>query len=132
MNNKKNCLYGTSFESVESAMKEKDVLMKTQYLNPQFVKIQDPNGTVYNTVYNPAVVFDKESGTWHKIGEFEDMKEYYQMSVLEYKKHNLEKMANDLVLLELPLDQELIDNIFQITGFIKNVYSSIKEGESTE
>ncbi|PAE87815.1 hypothetical protein [Shouchella clausii] len=79
--------------------------------------------TIYNTVENPAAVFDRESGTLHRIGEREVMRKYLDESVEIYKKNGFHDIADDLVYMELPRDQGEIDRVFQITGYIKKLYS---------
>jgi ketopantoate reductase len=88
------------------------------------VKIQIRSGnTIYNTVENPAAVFDRSSGTLHRIGEREVMRKYLDESIEIYRKNGFRDIADDLVYMELPLDQEEIDRVFQITGYIKKLYS---------
>lgn len=84
--------------------------------------VRDETGKVFNKVSNPAIVFDKESGVYHKIGEYEIMKSYHEAAVVVYQRNEFYKMAEDLILLELPKDQEVLDNVFQISGYIKKFY----------
>ncbi|AJD93309.1 hypothetical protein JMA_39910 (plasmid) [Jeotgalibacillus malaysiensis] len=86
------------------------------------VQVRDEKGHIFNTLTTPAVVFDKEAGVMHKIGEYDDMKTVFDMYQQTYRSGGFDSMADSIVLLELPLDQELIDNIFQNTGYIGNYY----------
>lgn len=86
------------------------------------IEIRNTQGEVFNRVNRPTVVFDSETFTWHKIGELEDMIEYLHESRDAYSKAGLRAMAKSLKLLELPQDQELVDNVFNITGYIRVVF----------
>lgn len=78
--------------------------------------------TVYNRVENPAAVFDKESGTLHKIGERDDMLTYFNMASGKYRASGHHDMADELTYIELPKNQQEIDRVFQITGYIQRLY----------
>lgn len=88
------------------------------------ILIQDESGEIYNKTNNPAVVFDKESGVYHKIGGYNSMKSYYEVARTAYEANGFQEMADNLILLELPKDQEIVDKVFQITGFLKTFYES--------
>lgn len=77
---------------------------------------------VHNTVENPAAVFDRESGTLHKIGERENMLAYFNDTHDKYRDNGLHHDAENLTYMELPEEQEEIDKVFQITGYIKKLY----------
>lgn len=87
--------------------------------------IRDGKGEIYNKVKEPAVVFDNESGTIYKIGEYKVMKTYHQDVVKTYDNAGFKEMGDSLCLLELPRKQELIDKIFQNTGYLKIYYKSL-------
>lgn len=89
-------------------------------MKPVF-KIQDEKN-VYNKVTRPTVVFDKEDGVLLKIGEYDTMRNYYDQIHGVYTQAGLHDIANELVLMELPKDQEIIDKVFNIAGYIKRVY----------
>lgn len=86
--------------------------------------IRDECGKVFNKVNTPAVVFDKESGVYHKVGEYDILKDYYDLAVKAYRTQGFPEMARNLVLLELPKDQEVIDKVFQNSGYIKTYYEN--------
>jgi hypothetical protein len=77
---------------------------------------------VYNRVKNPAVVFDRESGTLHRIGERKAMLTYFNSESKKYRANGLHNEADNLTYMELPKDQQEIDKTFQITGYIKKLY----------
>lgn len=80
------------------------------------------NKTVFNQVEQPAVVFDKESGTLLYIGEREVMQEKFEQYNAVYRASGFVDMAEALVLMDLPHDQDVIDKVFQITGYVKKLY----------
>ncbi|MGX1266637.1 hypothetical protein RKD55_004581 [Rossellomorea marisflavi] len=86
--------------------------------------IRDGKGTVYNTVENPAAVFDQDSGTLHRICEHEAAIEYFNQRNDRYRAHGHHDIADDLTYMELPKDQKEIDKVFQITGYIKKLHHS--------
>lgn len=77
---------------------------------------------VYNTVENPAVVFDKESGTLLKIGEKAVMQDYYEETQAIYRNNGAGFMADAMCLMDLPKDQEIIDRAFQNSGYVLKLY----------
>jgi len=85
------------------------------------INIQDGNH-IYNKVNKPAAVFDLDTGTLYKIGESEDIFAYYEEVQHVYEESCLFDMADNLIFIELPKDQDLIDKIFQNSGFIKKWY----------
>ena len=91
--------------------------------------IQDEKGTVFNRVKNPAAVFDRESGTLHKIGENENMVTYYNMVQDKYRSAGFHDIADDVTLMDLPKDQVEINRVFQITGYIKRLYEKATADE---
>ena len=91
--------------------------MSKLFMQTEF-QIRDEKGTIFNTVTEPAVVFDKACGTVLKIGQYENMDAYFSMMYTKYSTMGFQDEANDLALLALPKDQEIIDKVFQNTGFI--------------
>lgn len=85
-------------------------------------EIRDKKGIIYNTVENPAAVFDTNSGAMLKIGEQETMMNYFLMTNEKYVTNGSQDMADDLMYMELPRSQREIDKVFQITGYIKKLY----------
>ena len=85
-------------------------------------KIQDDH-KVYRMVKQPAAVFDKKTHILLKIGEYQDMLEYYSNTQDTYRNSGLHDMASDIVFMELPKDQDEIDKVFQITNYIGTLYN---------
>lgn len=85
------------------------------------IQVRDGYGKVYQTLKNPAVLFDKDSGVLLKIGEAHHIAMAHEEYAAKYREHGHHGMANDLTYLELPLDQELVDNIFQKTGYLRSM-----------
>ncbi len=69
---------------------------------------------------NPACFFDKETFTLMKIGERELVKELYNYHRAAYLKGGYNKQADSLVMVDLPKDQDIIDKVFNISGYCKN------------
>lgn len=93
-----------------------------QSQNTGDIQIRDEKGIVYNRITNPGVVFTKSCGTLHKVCEREAALAYFNLSYDAYASAGFQDMANDLCYMELPRDQALIDDVFQITGYIKRLY----------
>lgn len=85
-------------------------------------EIRDEKGIVYNRVENPAAVFDRESGTLHKVCEREAAIAYFNMATEKYRAHGHHDIADDVTYMELPKNQQEIDRVFQITGYVKKLY----------
>lgn len=84
----------------------------------------------------PAIVCDTDEYVVMKIGEYEDMQEFYKvarkaLSSVNYKELNnklkLMRLPNlnkplerSIELIELPLNQEVVDNIFYNSGYLRN------------
>lgn len=88
-------------------------------------EIRDGQGKTFNTVTNPAVVFDKSTGTLLKIGEFSDMENYFTVSQAAYRNAGFIDMADDVTLMDLPRDQNVIDKVFQNTGYLLTLYKKL-------
>lgn len=86
-------------------------------------KIQDEKGVVYNTVANPAAVFDTSCGTLLKIGEKDAMLMYFNLSYDKYALNGLQDMASNLMYIDLPRNQKEINKVFQITGYVQRLYN---------
>lgn len=85
-------------------------------------QIRDEKGQIFNTVEEPAAVFDKESGTLHKIGDRENILSHFEVMTQAYRVHGFHDIADDITFMELPKNQEVIDKVFQNTGYIKRLY----------
>lgn len=88
-------------------------------------EIRDEIGHTFNTVTNPAVIFDKSTGTLHKIGEFADILNHFDVMQAAYHNAGFAGIADDITLMELPRDQETIDKVFQNTGFVLTLYKQV-------
>lgn len=92
-------------------------------------EIRDEKGEVFNRVKEPAVVFDRETGTIYKIGEYEVMEEYFNRTQTLYRSQGFGDIADEMILMELPGNQQIIDRVFQISGYVKRLYEeNIKTG----
>lgn len=77
---------------------------------------------VYNKVEQPAAVFDKSTGALFGIGESRTMIEQYDHICNAYLANGMPEMTKSITYMDLPKDQEEIDKVFQITGYIKQLY----------
>lgn len=90
------------------------------------IKIKNPNGEVISSVKKPAALFDTEDGTLYKLGEYVEVKSHYERCVSIYKEFGMEDQLETLAFLELKKDQELIDNIFQDSSHLQEIYKETK------
>lgn len=81
---------------------------------------------------NPAVLFTKSCGTWHKVGDLVPVLTYLNLYQKQYLTHGFTDMADDLAVMELPKDQEVIDKVFQNTGYLKRLYDKAITYETHE
>lgn len=88
-------------------------------------EIRDESGQIFNRVTNPAAVFDKETGTIHKIGERDVIIEHFNLMTEHYRAHGLHDVADDVTFMELPKIQDELDKVFQITGYIKRLHDRV-------
>lgn len=86
------------------------------------VLIRDGSGMVINEVENPAIVFDKNSSVLLFIGEYELMKGKFEFHQKSYREGGFPEMADAVTLMEVPLDQELVDKLFQNSGYVGVYY----------
>lgn len=101
-------------------------------MTPLF-EIRSYDGHVYNSVENPAVVFDKNCGTLLKIGERDDMQAYFDRIQKVYRAGGVPEMADDMVFMDLPADQEVIDRVFQTIDYVGVLYKNmLKEMAKSE
>lgn len=81
--------------------------------------IRNEQGEIYNMVNEPAVVVDLAVNVVLKIGEYEDMQNYFNTMCKKYIDAGFSKMAHDLAVMHIPKDQEEIDKIFLNSGYIE-------------
>jgi len=81
--------------------------------------------TVFAKAENPHVVFDKSCGTLLKIGEKQRMESYFEETQDKYRSSGLSNYADDIVLMELPKEQEEIDKVFNHTGYLLSMYEKL-------
>lgn len=87
--------------------------------------IRDESGHVFNQTGQPTVVFDKSCGTLLKIGDYADMLNYFNVTQAAYRRVGFHSIADDVTLMELPLEQETIDKVFQNTGYLLTLYKNL-------
>lgn len=69
-----------------------------------------------------AVMFDKSCGTVYKVGDYNLLKGYYNETQELYRNSGYDDIADDLVLMELPSNEEEIEKVISIAGYVKNLY----------
>lgn len=82
------------------------------------------NNKIIRKLENPAIIYDLKSGLV-KIGEIKEVQETFTSLVDRYKLNGFSELADDLRYLELPHDEELIDKIFNISGYILTVHKNL-------
>ncbi|GLI82398.1 hypothetical protein ANABIO32_00840 [Rossellomorea marisflavi] len=87
--------------------------------------IRDGSGFVYNEVVNPAAVYDSRDSVLLKIGEKQEMKNYFNTVQNQYRSYGFSDMADDISFMELPRDQETIDKVFQISDYIGKLHRQL-------
>lgn len=80
------------------------------------------NTRTFNKVKEPGAVMDAKTGTLLKIGEYAVMEEYWGFVREQYINAGFNNMAEDVVLVQLPKDQDIIDKVFNISDFIGTLY----------
>lgn len=87
--------------------------------------------TVLNTVAEPAVVFDAEEGVLFKVGEFDEMLTYFNKVQDRYRSTGSEDMAEHIVLMGLPRDQDEINKAMFNSAYLKVLHARFLEVAST-
>ena len=98
------------------------------------LELRDANGKVYNTIENPAIVYDSDVYTLIKIGEAREVKAYYNRVMACMKSQSskvdgmpdMKHLVNSLVYMEIPRNQELLDKLMNITGFLRQFVETMK------
>ncbi len=80
---------------------------------------------VYNQVENPAVVYDRNLCMMIKIGEREDMLAYQHRVVQAYIANGFDSMVSDVGFMALPKDQEIVDKVFNCSGYLKTLITQM-------
>lgn len=80
------------------------------------------NTQVFNEVSEPGAIMDVKTGTLLKIGEYEVMEEYWEFMRKQYINNGFRDMADDIMLVQLPKNQEIIDKVFNISDYIGTLY----------
>lgn len=93
--------------------------------------IRNAYGEVFNEVSRPTVVFDTETGTIHKIGDFGVVYKFYDQITTAYVDAGFINQARAMALMELPKDQEIVDNVFNNTGYILKIHNHTKNTKET-
>lgn len=74
----------------------------------------------------PTAFFDSENGALFALGEYEDVMETYINHKKIYTTTGYEAIANNLVVMELPNDQKVFDEVLQISGRVLHYYEQFK------
>lgn len=88
------------------------------------LQIRDEN-KVYNTVENPAAIFEVEQGILLHIGEREAIMTAYETMNKLFSAYNKTHLAHDIEYIDLPKDQTVLDNVFQKSGYIKKLHEEM-------
>lgn len=91
--------------------------METTLNNRTKIQLRD-NRQVYRELEEPFMVIT-DLGVVMRYGEREEMEEYYKQSLEAYSKFGYLEMADTLILVEMPKDQEEVDRLFNISGYAK-------------
>lgn len=86
--------------------------------------IRDVSGAVFNEIKNPAAVYDGKLSVLLKIGELEEMGQYFNLVQNLYRNHGFNDIADDIYIMELPKNQEEIDKVFQICDYIGKLHKT--------
>lgn len=92
------------------------------------VEIRDGQGKLYRTIQNPAIVYDSDTYTLFKIGEANEVKDYYDKMLSELYTdggRTAMEFVDSVKYMELPENQGLVDKIFNITGYLQKFIESL-------
>lgn len=81
--------------------------------------MNDQDETLYEVV-EPAILFDKECFVLHKIGNRQDVMNYYE-NCIEKCKATGSNLFESWVVMDLPKDAKLLDNILQNSSSLKTI-----------
>lgn len=82
------------------------------------IYLMDNVGNTQYEVTNPAVVFDKNTFVVFKIGNKETVMAYYEESVEKCNRAGI-SLFDNWVVMDLPKDAVLLDNILHCSGYMK-------------
>jgi hypothetical protein len=97
--------------------------------NQQTVEFRD-HGVVYlKGIKKPAFLYDKDTHVRLKFGELEHVEQSYNTMKKAYDDSGFVEMGNALAIVQVPLNQKLIDDIFESSGrfeiFVKTLDTNI-------
>lgn len=90
------------------------------------IKFKDVISDVTIQIKHPAVFFDKENGTVFALGEHNDVVMKYNISKKVYNAAGYQELADNLEIMTLPDDQEVFDEILEISGKVLHYYEQFK------
>lgn len=97
------------------------------------IEIRSNPDKVFQVVEHPAIVYDADTFVVIKIGDAVNIKAYYDNTIKalnSMKSTAAESFVDSLRYTELPANQELIDNIFNITGYLQRFINSLSTSEN--
>lgn len=90
------------------------------------VKFKDVISDVTVEIKHPAVFFDKENGTVFALGEHDDVSMKHDFNKKVYAAAGYQELADNLEIMTLPDDQEVFDEILEISGKVLHYYEQFK------
>lgn len=93
------------------------------------VKFKDIISDVTVEINHPAVFFDKVNGTVFSLGEHDDVSMKYDFNKKVYAAAGYQELADNLEIMTLPDDQEVFDEILEISGKVLHYYEQFKANQ---
>lgn len=90
------------------------------------VKLKDEFNGVTVKLKHPAVFFDKENGTVFSLGEHDDVSMKYSFNQKVYSAAGYQELADNLEIMTLPDNQEVFDEILEVSGRVLHYYEQFK------
>ena len=90
------------------------------------VNLKDKYNGVTVKLKRPSAFFDSENGTLFALGEYEEVMMKYDFNKKIYTAAGYEAVANNLVVMELPNDQKVFDEVLQVSGRVLHYYEQSK------
>ena len=72
-----------------------------------------------------AVLFDKDLSVLLKIGDKDKVKNYFDTIHLSYRQAGFFEQARDFILMELPTNQALVDQLINTSGSIEKIFQGV-------